>query len=160
MKKNLQYSLYILLFMSFSTFSFGQENTATVRGSIYENKSRQPVLYTNVQLEGTSYGAVTDVNGYFTISKIPPGDYTILITYIGFDTLRQKVSLKKGDIYSKKFYLKKGAYELTGATISAEKQTRQSDPSISVTKISTKQMSRIPTIGGQADIAQYFSSIS
>ncbi len=145
--------------MSFSTFSFGQENTATVRGSIYENKSRQPVLYTNVQLEGTSYGAVTDVNGYFTISKIPPGDYTILITYIGFDTLRQKVSLKKGDIYSKKFYLKKGAYELTGATISAEKQTRQSDPSISVTKISTKQMSRIPTIGGQADIAQYLQVV-
>jgi len=145
--------------MSFSTFSFGQENTATVRGSIYENKSRQPVLYTNVQLAGTSYGAVTDVNGYFTISKIPPGDYTILITYIGFDTLRQKVSLKKGEIYTKKFYLNKGAYELVGATISAEKQTRQSDPSISVTKISTKQMSRIPTIGGQADIAQYLQVV-
>ena len=145
--------------MSFSTFSFGQENTATVRGSIYENKSRQPVLYTNVQLAGTSYGAVTDVNGYFTISKIPPGDYTILITYIGFDTLRQKVSLKKGEIYTKKFYLNKGAYELVGATISAEKQTRQSDPSISVTKISTKQMSRTPTIGGQADIAQYLQVV-
>ena len=145
--------------MSFSTFSFGQENTATVRGSIYENKSRQPVLYTNVQLEGTSYGAVTDVNGYFTISQIPPGNYTILITYIGFDTLRQKVSLKKGDIFSKKFYLNKGAYELIGATISAEKQTRQSDPSISVTKISTKQMNRIPTIGGQADIAQYLQVV-
>jgi hypothetical protein len=159
MRKIIQYSLYILVFVSFSTFSFGQENTATVRGSIYENKSRQPVLYTNVQLEGTSYGAVTDVNGYFTISQIPPGNYTILITYIGFDTLRQKVSLKKGDIFSKKFYLNKGAYELIGATISAEKQTRQSDPSISVTKISTKQMNRIPTIGGQADIAQYLQVV-
>jgi len=110
MKRILLYSLYLLVFMSFSALSYGQENTATIRGSVYENKSRQPVLYTNVQLEGTTYGAVTDVNGYFTISKIPPGDYTILVTYIGFDTLRQQVSLKKGDVYTKKFYLNKQPY--------------------------------------------------
>ncbi len=160
MKRFLQFSLFLLIFVSISTLSYGQDNTtATVRGSIYENKSRQPVLYTNIQLEGTTYGAVTDVNGYFTISKVPPGSYTILITYIGFDTLRHKVTLRSGDIYTKKFYLIEGAYELTGATISAEKQTRQSDPTISVTKISTKQMNRIPTIGGQADIAQYLQVV-
>jgi len=159
MKIFLRYSLYFVVFLAFSTHAFAQDNTATVRGSVFESKSRQAILFTNVQLEGTSYGAVTDVNGYFTISKVPPGNYTILITYIGFDTLRQKVSLKKGDVYTKKFYLKKGTYELTGATISAEKQTRQIDPTISITKITTKQMSRIPTVGGQADLAQYLQVV-
>lgn len=159
MKRILQFSLFIWVLIGFSSLSYGQITTATVRGSIYEEKSRQPVLYTNVQLEGTSYGAVTDVNGYFTISKVPPGSYTILITYIGFDTLRQDVTLIKEQIYTKKFFLKEGAYELTGATISADKQTRQNDPNISVTKISTKQMNRIPTMGGQADIAQYLQVV-
>jgi hypothetical protein len=152
-----KFTVFIVLF-SLSLGVYAQE-FATVRGSVYEKKSQQPVLYTNVQLEGTSYGDVTDINGYFTISKVPPGDYTILITYIGFDTLRQKVSLKAGEIFNKKFFLVQGAYEIEGATISAEKQTRQNDPSISVTKVTTKQMSRIPTVGGQADIAQYLQVV-
>ena len=150
----------LVALLSVSIYSFGQqEEYATVRGSVYEKKTQQPVLYTNVQLEGTSYGAVTDVNGYFTITKIKPGNYTILITFIGFDTLRQKVSLKKGDIYNKKFNLVKGSYTIEGATISAERQTRQLDPTTSVTKISPKQLNQLPSIGGQADIAQYLQVV-
>ncbi len=158
MTRLLRFSFTLLLLISGFTF-FAQEQLATVRGSVYTEKGHQPILFTNVQLEGTSYGAVTDVNGYFTISKLPPGKYTILITYIGYDTLRQQVSLKKGQIYTNKFYLKQGAYEISGATITAEKQTRQNDPTISVTKISTKQLSRIPSIGGQPDIAQYLQVV-
>ena len=148
----------ILLFLTF-TNTFAQEKYATVRGSVYEKSTQQPVLYTNVQLEGTSYGAVTDVNGYFTISKVLPGKYTILITFIGFDTLRKVVSLKAGDMSSQKFNLVKGAYMIEGATISAEKQTRQLDPTTSITRITPKQLNQLPSIGGQADIAQYLQVV-
>lgn len=136
-----------------------QDKYATVRGSVYEKKTQQPVLYTNVQLEGTSYGAVTDINGHFTITKVIPGSYTILITYIGFDTLRKKVTLKEDDIFNDKFNLVKSAYEIEGATISAERQTRQLDPTTSITKITPKQLKQMPSIGGQADIAQYLQVV-
>jgi len=159
MISNLRFPIFIILLLSFASTLFGQEQYATVRGSVYEKKTQQPVLFTNVQLEGTSYGAVTDVNGYFTITKIPPGDYTILITFIGFDTLRKHVSLKAGEINTSKFNLVKGSYDIEGATISAERQTRQIDPTTSVTRVTTKQLNQMPAIGGQADIAQYLQVV-
>lgn len=159
MNKVLRFSTLLFCFFMIGIYGYGQDKYATVRGSVYEKKTQQPVLYTNVQLEGTSYGAVTDVNGYFTISKVKPGNYTILITYIGFDTLRKRVSLKEGDVFNEKFHLEKGAYDIEGATISAERQTRQLDPSASITKISPKQLKQLPSIGGQADIAQYLQVV-
>jgi len=159
MNKILRLVTLFTVFFFLVVNSYGQSKYATVRGSVYEKKTQQPVLYTNVQLEGTSYGAVTDVNGYFTISKVIPGSYTILITYIGFDTLRKKVTLKVGDVFNSKFNLEKGAYNIKGATISAERQTRQLDPTTSVTKITPKQLNQLPSIGGQADIAQYLQVV-
>jgi len=159
MKNYIIIIIYLVLYSSISNQVLGQSNLATVRGSVYEKKTQQPVLYTNVQLEGTSYGAVTDDNGYFIISKIPAGNYTILITFIGFDTLRKKISLRDGEIQNFKFNLIKGAYDIEGATISAEKQTRQLDPTTSVTRITTKQLNQMPSIGGQADIAQYLQVV-
>ena len=54
--------------------------TGTIRGFVYEKESGEPVLFTNVYVEGGPedkiYGASTDVNGYFSITKVPPGEYT------------------------------------------------------------------------------------
>ncbi|RUA12529.1 MAG: TonB-dependent receptor, partial [Flavobacteriia bacterium] len=155
----LRYPIFLFFFLTITVYGYSQDDYATVRGSVYEKKTQQPVLYTNVQLEGTSYGAVTDVNGHFTISKVVPGSYTILITYIGFDTLRKKVTLKAGEVHYEKFVLKKGAYDIEGATISAGRQTRQLDPTTSITKITPKQLKQLPAIGGQADIAQYLQVV-
>ena len=57
-------------------------------------KTGEPIIFCNVILEGTTIGASTDVNGFFSISNIPTGNHTVFITYIGYDTLRENVSLK------------------------------------------------------------------
>ncbi|MGE5425361.1 MAG: hypothetical protein ACM3N9_08340, partial [Syntrophothermus sp.] len=53
--------LSIFLFVKPVSAQFG-----TIRGFVYEAETGEPVLFTNVYLEGTSYGAATDVNGFFT----------------------------------------------------------------------------------------------
>jgi len=153
--------IYIVLISTLFTLVISNVNaqTATVRGAIYEKNSGQPVIYTNVFLKGTTNGAVTDLNGYFTISQIPAGDYQLIITYVGFDTLKIDLSLKPNDVVNKKFYLKQASYEISGATISAERQTALIDPTTSVVKVTPKSINRIPTIGGQADFAQYLQVV-
>ena len=81
---------------------------ATVRGFLYEEESGEPAIFANVVLKGTNFGASTDVNGYFLISKIPPGDYTLMVTYLGFDTISELISLSKGALLNKKLFVKKG----------------------------------------------------
>lgn len=126
-----------------------------IRGFVYEKETGEPVIFTNVYLYRTTHGAATDVNGYFTISKIPQGEYTLMVTYMGFDTIREAVSIKKGTVLTKKLYVTKSAVNLEAFEVTAEQQEAKTDTRTSVIKITPKQISRIPTIGGQPDLAQY-----
>ncbi len=145
-------SAIIILLATISTLS---AQDGVIRGFVYEKETGEPVIFTNVYLYRTSYGAATDVNGYFTISKIPAGSYTLMVTYLGYDTIREQVTLTKGQIITKKLYVAKSAFNLEEVQITAEQAEARTDTRTSVIKITPKQISRIPTIGGQPDLAQY-----
>lgn len=138
----------------FITLSLSAQD-GVIRGFVYEKETGEPVIFTNVYLYHTNYGAATDVNGYFTISKIPAGNYKLMVTYMGYDTVNEPVSIKKGQVITKKLFLNKSSFNLQEVQITAEHEEAQSDTRTSVIKITPKQISRIPTIGGQPDLAQY-----
>ncbi|MCH2215396.1 MAG: TonB-dependent receptor [Flavobacteriales bacterium] len=143
----------LMIFLYLPTLSHGQDGT--VRGFVYEEESGEAVIFTNVYLKGTSIGASTDVNGYFSITKIPEGNYTLMVTYLGYDTLSKPVNVIAGKIISEKLFLKKSSIEIQAVEISAEKQERQTNVTMSVTKATPKEIKQIPTIGATADLAQY-----
>jgi len=153
-QKLLLSSVSILLFLSI--FSSGlQAQKGMIRGFVYEKESGEPVIYTNVYLFKTTYGAATDVNGYFAISKIPVGTYTLMVTYLGFDTLRMEVNVIENEIITKKLYLEKGSYMLEQVQVTADREEARTETRTSVVKITPKQIKQLPSIGGQPDLAQY-----
>ena len=79
----------LLLIMLVLAGNLLYSQSATIRGFIYEKESGEPVIFTNAYLLGTSYGSTTDINGYFAITQIPPGSYTLIVTYLGYDTLQR-----------------------------------------------------------------------
>jgi hypothetical protein len=147
--------IFITIAILFTTFSVLKAQDGTIRGFVYEKETGEPVIFTNVYLFRTTHGAATDVNGYFTISRIPPGEYTLMVSYMGYDTLREQVTVKNNQVITKKLFLNKGAYNLDEVQITAEQAEAKTDTRTSVIKITPKQISRIPTIGGQPDLAQY-----
>lgn len=145
----------ILLFVAalFSINILGQ--TASVRGFVYTKDDGEPAIFTTVFLKGTTYGATSDVNGYYSISKIPPGNYTLTITSIGFDTIAIPISVKANEIFSKKLYLEKSSINLSTVEISAETEAKKTDSKVSINTITPKEINKIPSVGGEPDIAQY-----
>jgi len=101
------------------------------------------------------YGAQTDGNGYFNITRIPAGSYTLMVTCLGFDTLKQTIELKEGEVRTLKLEVSKSIRQLTGITVEGKKGEDSTETKISVEKITPKQISGIPTVGGQPDLAQY-----
>ncbi len=146
---------FILFLNIFTGFQDAIGQTATVRGFVYEKQSGEPVIFTNVYLYKTSYGAATDVNGYFVISQIPPGEYLLMVTYLGYDTLRIPLRLNANDIITKKFYLTQLSVLLNEVNISGTREQVRTETRTSVVTITPKQIDQIPSIGGQPDIAQY-----
>lgn len=143
----------VVLFLAFQSHTMAQN--ASIRGFVYEQESGEPVLFTNVYLFKTSIGAPTDANGYFAITKIPPGQYFLMVTYVGFDTLKIPVTVKANDLLSQKLYLKKSTVQLDEISISAARQDKVRETQTSIIKITPKEIQSIPTIGGQPDLAQY-----
>jgi hypothetical protein len=157
--KKIQYLLLLTLLFIVISMQNAYSQYATVRGFVYEKETGEAVIFTNVYLYKTTYGAATDVNGYFAISKVPPGKYTLMVTYLGFDTLKMDITLQANEILTKKLYLKKGAYTLDQVQVSASRQEARTETNTSVVKITPKQIKQLPSVGGQPDFAQYLQVV-
>jgi len=151
------FCIFILSFFLFPIFSSAQESM--IRGFIYEEESGEPAIFSNVFLQGTTYGASTDNNGYFLISKIPAGNYTLMVTYLGFDTIQMQVQLKPDDILNKNFFIKESSVKLETVIVNAERIEARTETKTSVVKITPKEIKQIPSVGGQADFAQYLQVV-
>ncbi|HEY5746778.1 MAG TPA: TonB-dependent receptor [Chryseolinea sp.] len=75
----------ILLPISFLIISFAAwAQNGTIGGVVTDAKSGEAIVGANVVIQGTQVGAVTDIEGKFTIANVKPGAYTLAITFITY----------------------------------------------------------------------------
>ena len=149
----------VTLILMFLGHSYLVAQQGIVRGFIYEGETGEPAMYCNAILEGTTYGASSDVNGYFIITKIDPGNYVLKVTYLGFDTIKEQIKIAADDIINMNFFLNKSSIKLETITVSAERAEARTETRTSVVKITPKDIKKIPSVGGQADFAQYLQVV-
>ncbi len=141
----------ISLLLTIGTYA----QNGSIKGFVYDKGNGEPVIFTNVYLENTTHGIATDVNGYYNLSQVPPGDYKLMVSYIGYETLVLPISLGPNEVKTQNLYLIPSNVQIDDVEVSAERQELQTAVRTAVIKVSPKQISKIPTIGAQPDIAQY-----
>ncbi|MEA2031067.1 MAG: carboxypeptidase-like regulatory domain-containing protein [candidate division Zixibacteria bacterium] len=72
--------------------------TGTIKGTITDKNSGDPVVGASVMVVGTDRGAMTDFDGKFIILQMEPGEYTIRITSIEYTTVEVTQVKVKADI--------------------------------------------------------------
>ena len=147
--------LFLIILLPLSAFA----QLGSIKGFVYDKENGEPCMFANVSIPGTSFGAATDVNGYFTIPKIPDGDYTVVITYVGYDSIAEPFSIVNGKLFSKNFYMSKSAFVLDEAVVSAEREEMRTQTRIAIVKVSPTQIKQLPSIGSEPDIAQYLQVV-
>ncbi len=81
-EKNLRYVLSIGFFLLLgSVVSFSQRS---IEGTVLDQNST-PLIGVNIMISGTSTGAITDLNGYFSLNNVSNED-VLIVTYVGFET--------------------------------------------------------------------------
>lgn len=145
----------IAFFLVFSITAMAQ--LGTIRGFVYEDETGEPAFAT-VSLEGTSHGAPTNMDGFFTITSVPPGEYTVVVSAVGMNKIRKQITLKGGQILNQKFFVTTGV-ELEEIQILGETEKKRNEVTMSMTQVTPKDINKIPTVGGEADIAQYMQVI-
>lgn len=147
-------SLFIVLFSLIAVRSQAQE-AGEIRGFVYEAESGQPAPYVNIFIVEAKTGNLTDENGFYIVPNIPEGTYTFVCYGLGYDTVRQKISIKKGQTLLQNIYLPSNSYEIQEVRITAEKQKKKTDTYVSVVTITPRELKSIPTVGGAPDLVQY-----
>jgi outer membrane receptor for ferrienterochelin and colicin len=85
--------LFFVIFLLCASISFAQ---GTLSGKITDTKGN-PLIGANVFLQGTALGAATNPSGNYAIDKIPEGDYTLIVSAVGFKRQEFNVSIKTGE---------------------------------------------------------------
>jgi len=62
---------------------------STLRGTVRDSLTRQPLPFASVFLANTTRGATTDAQGRYTLAAVPAGRYELAATYLGYE-LRQR----------------------------------------------------------------------
>ena len=152
----MQKILFYLILLS-SINMFGQNGN--IRGFVYDNASGEPIMFCNVFLKGTTIGASTDINGMYNIPKVPIGNYTLIATYIGYDTTMVEINVEKGKIITQNLKISESSIKLNEVKISAERSEMRTEVKAAAIKISQQDMKMLASIGGEPDLAQYMQVI-
>lgn len=61
--------------------------TGKLVGTIKDAQTGEQLIGANILIEGTDFGAATNVRGEYVILNIPPGRYNVRISFIGYETI-------------------------------------------------------------------------
>jgi outer membrane receptor for ferrienterochelin and colicins len=119
--------LLTVILLTLTISAFGQ--TATLRGTVSQ-PGEAPLPSATVGLQGTSFGALADRDGNFSILDIPAGTYTINVSFIGFQSISQTITVAAGQTLEKNFSLREDALNLEGVVVSGTRyeQDRKNNP--------------------------------
>lgn len=92
MKKKLS---FLLLLIGIVGFMYAQE-TGAVEGIAYLAENGNTLSKVTISIENSSIGTVTDKDGRFSLQSMPVGNYVLVATYIGMESVRKNISVKAG----------------------------------------------------------------
>ena len=87
-----------LFFLFFGLFAKAQ-SLFEVNGTVFSEG--QPLAFSNVYLENSTTGTITNENGIFKLTNLKPGSYTLVASFTGYGTSRKKVQITNKNLQIK-----------------------------------------------------------
>ncbi|MBU2553026.1 MAG: TonB-dependent receptor [Bacteroidetes bacterium] len=87
MKRSLLFSLIL-----FITIVSGFAQKQTIRGQVKDSFIGETIVGANVLIKGTQVGAVTDIDGKFSM-QLEKGKYTLEVSYVGYEPSSQEIEV-------------------------------------------------------------------
>jgi len=148
-------SILLLLFFSFTVVA---QDTGELSGYVYDFETGEPILGATVQVLDTQLGAVTDIDGYYTIKDVPTKPITLKVSYVGYEpVLRFNIIVKSVGNVEENFELIETATQLEAVTIQPNPFRKKEETPLSIQSLSAVEIATYP--GGNNDIAKVVQSL-
>lgn len=141
-------SLFCLLLLS-CLFATAQEKF-TLSGTISDSNSNETLIGVNLFIPELKTGVTTNEYGFYSIT-IPKGNYSIRISYMGYQTLEESIQLNQNTKTNFKLLTNENTLKEVIITDTKTK-TDIRKPEMSVNKLSISAIKRMPVVLGEVDV--------
>lgn len=135
----------ILLLLLLTPFFVYSGTTGKLAGTIKDAQTGEPLVGANVIIEGTNFGAATNVNGEYVILNISPGRYNVKFSFIGYETtLMQDVSITVDQTTILQITLNPQTIQVDEVIVTARTPLIQKDVTSSISVITREEIEALP----------------
>lgn len=132
--------------------------SGVIKGRVSNKFNREPIAFANVLIEGTDKGAVTDENGYYEITGLPPGLYNVRISFLGFaDAAEYEVQVSNARAAVVNIEMEENAQALTEVVVKSPPFRKTEESPVSLRTIGVAEIMRNP--GGNRDISRVVQTL-
>lgn len=107
------------------TLSVTAQN-GSIKGNVTDASNNESLIGTTVMLKGTTTGSITDFDGNFIIPNVASGNYTLVISFISYDSQEKEIEVKSGQETLVNVKLAPATLEIEGVEVVA-KANRESE---------------------------------
>ncbi len=143
---------FFLLVLLAPGFLFAQNGK--FRGKVTDRETGEALIGATVAVEGTTLGASTDINGEYVILNVPPGNYTLKASYVGYAPVSiSNVLVLAAQTTTQDFRLAPTTVQVEPVSIIAERPLVQRNTPNTIRVTSRDDIGTLPIRGTQAILA-------
>ncbi|SCX83787.1 TonB-dependent receptor [Flavobacterium caeni] len=144
-----QIRLFLSVFLA-SLAAQAQEAKFTLSGTVSNTGNTETLIGINIVIPEANVSTVTNAYGFYSIT-LPKGDYTIIISYLGFDDLTETIALTGNT--KRNFGMTEASKALDEVVVTTNKtKANIRKPEISVNKLSISTIKKMPAVLGEVDV--------
>ena len=137
--------LFVIILSTLGTFTANGQNTASINGYIKDKATGETLIGANIALLEINKGSSTNTLGYFTITNIPPGIYTLKASYIGYTSFQRSIDLSPGDRITLEIELEMEVVQGEEIIVESERE-KQEQKDIGIAQIDTELITALPSV--------------
>ncbi|WP_146898201.1 TonB-dependent receptor [Adhaeribacter aerolatus] len=142
----------LLLLCSFFLLqhTYSQINSAKIVGTVTDSVG-SPITYATIILKNSNKGTTTDSKGNYTVSNLPAGSFTVLISAVGYHTQSQVVELADKEIKELSVSLKMLPRLLNEVVVTSRRRDeRKENLTSSISVVSPQTIQQLQTVSNNA----------
>ncbi len=134
--------LFVMFFAGFVAMS--QNTDANVFGHVVNKDTQEHLPFVNVIVKGTNKGASTDESGHYFITNLTEGTHVMVVSCIGYKTVKQEFSIKIGESKELNFEIEMDSQLMKDVVVSASRvEVNRREAAVVINVLNPKILERV-----------------
>ena len=132
--------------------------TGIIKGRVFNQKNNEPIPFSNIAIQGTNIGTISDLNGNFIFTGIRPGFIKLIASSVGFEImLTKEIMVTNAKTVFVDISMKETFIQLEDIEIKAPTFARDNESPVSLRSLGISEIEKSP--GGNRDISKVLQTL-